>query len=69
MSHEKCKKFQHFLLLEFGHLFRMFSDLGKKETSMSEKLVRSMEKCDELEFEVQRLRHELSEYHFYEYDL
>ena len=62
MSHEKCKKFQHFLLLEFGRLFRMFSDLGKKETSLSEKLV-------ELEFEVQRLRHELSEYHFYEPDV
>ena len=69
MSHEKCKKFQHFLLEEFGRLFKMFSDLGKKETSTSENLVRSLEKCDELENEVQRLRHELSEYHFYEYDL
>ena len=50
-------------------MFRLYNELGKKETTTSEKLVRALEKCDELDLEVQRLRHELSEYHFYEYDL
>ena len=31
MSHEKCKKFQSFLLDEFGRLFKMYTELGKKE--------------------------------------
>ena len=44
-------------------MFRMYNELDKKETATSEKLVSAMEKCDELDSEVQRLRHELSEYH------
>ena len=68
-SHRKCEKFQLFLLKEFGRLFRLYNDLGKKETATSERLLRALEKCDDLEVEVQKLRDELSEYHFYEYDL
>ena len=69
MSHQSCKKFELFLLEEFGRMFRMFSDLGKKETATSERLLRALERCVELAIEVQRLRAELSDYHFYEYDL
>ena len=62
VGHSKCKKFQHFLLEEFNRLFRMFSDLEKKETATSEKLLCALEKCDELDSELQKLREELSEY-------
>ena len=55
--------------MEFSRLFRMYIDLGKKENEGNDKLVRALEKCDSLEFEVQKLREELSEYQFYEYDL
>ena len=54
---------------EFARLFKMFSQLGEKEIATSERLLRSLERCDELEYEIQKLRDELSEYHFYEYDL
>ena len=47
----------------------MYNELGKKETDTSERLLRALERCDELDIEVQRLRNELSDYHFYEYDL
>jgi hypothetical protein len=47
----------------------MYTELGKKETEGNSKLVRALERCDELEYEVEKLRNELSEYHFYEYDL
>ena len=67
--HQKCKKFQHFLLEEFARLFKMFTDLGKKEIEANEKLLRALEKCESLEFDVFNLRSELSEYHFYEFDL
>ena len=67
--HQNCKKYQLFLWQEFCRLFRMYSELGKKETDTSERLLRALERCDELDIEVQRLRNELSEYHFYEYDL
>ena len=67
--HQKCKKFQSFLLEEFGRLFRMYSELGKKEIEANEKLVRALEKCDSLEYDVFKLRQDLSEYHFYEFDL
>jgi hypothetical protein len=67
--HHKCKKFQHFLLEEFGRLFRMYTDLGKKELEANEKLVRALEKCDSLVWENEKLREELAEYHFYEFDL
>ena len=69
MSHEKCKKFQLFLLDEFGRLFKMYTELGKKESEGNEKLVQALEKCDSLAFEVSKLREELSKYHFYEFDL
>ena len=67
--HENCKKFQSFLVQEFARLFKMYIDLGKKETATCEKLLRALEKCDKYENDVQKLRDELSEYHFYEYDL
>ena len=67
--HHNCKKFHKFLLEEFGRLFRMYTDLGKKESSTNDKLVCALERSDELETEVQRLRDELSEYHLLEYDL
>ena len=47
----------------------MFTEMGKKETESNEKLVRALEKCDSLQFDVQKLREELAQYHFYEYDL
>ena len=62
-------KYQKFLLEEFGRMFRLFNDLGKKETATSERLVRALERCNQLEYDVEKLRNELSEYHFYEYDL
>ena len=68
-SHRNCQKFQLFLLKEFGRLFKLFVELGKKETATSERLLRALERCDELEYDLQDLRHQLSEYHFYEYDL
>jgi hypothetical protein len=69
VSHQKCVKFQRFLLEEFGRLFRMFTDMGKKETEANEKLLRALEKCDALEYELEKAREELAEYHFYEFDL
>ena len=47
----------------------MYTAMGKKESETNDKLVCAMEKCDRLEYEVQKLRQELSEYHFYEFDL
>lgn len=47
----------------------MYVEMSKKETATSEKLLRALERCDELDYEVQKLRNELSEYHFYEFDL
>ena len=61
--------FQHFLLDEFARLFKMFTDLGKKEIEANKKLHLALEKCDSLQLDVDKLRNELSEYHFYEYDL
>ena len=69
VSHQKCKKFQLFLLEEFGRLFSMYTAMGKKESETNDNLVRALEKCDSLDLEVQKLRRELSEYHFYEFDL
>ena len=67
--HVKCYKFQRFLLEEFSRLFKLYSEMGKKETATSEKLVRALERSDELECENEKLRQELSDYHFYEFDL
>ena len=47
----------------------MFTELGKKESEANDKLIRAMEKCESLQSDVDKLREELSEYHFYEYDL
>jgi hypothetical protein len=55
-------------LEEFGRLFKMYTVLGEKETVTSEKLLRALERCDELDYEVQNLRAELSEYHVYDFD-
>ena len=57
------------MLTEFGRLFNMCSVLGEKETSTSEKLLRALERREKLEIEVEKLRTELAEYQFYEYDL
>ena len=67
--HHNCKKFQLFLVEEFGRLFKMYTELGKKESETNDKLVRALEKCDSLQFDVDNLRAELAEYQFYEYDL
>ena len=50
-------------------MFTMFTELGKKESEANDKLIRAMEKCESLQSDVDKLREELSEYHFYEYDL
>jgi hypothetical protein len=50
-------------------MFRMYVNTCKKESDTNEKLVRALERCDELDFEIERLRGELAEYQFYEYDL
>lgn len=50
-------------------MFKLYSEMGKKETATSEKLVRALERSDELECENEKLRQELSDYHFYEFDL
>jgi hypothetical protein len=47
----------------------MYFDLEKKESESNDKLVCALEKCDFLESEIEKLRQELSEYHFYEFDL
>ena len=47
----------------------MYTEIGKKETETNEKLVRALEKCDSLQYDVEKLREELAHYHFYEYDL
>jgi hypothetical protein len=47
----------------------MFTNLGKKELETNEKLVRALERCDSLESDNDKLREELAEYHFYEFDL
>ena len=62
-------KFQQFLLDEFARLFRLYADLEKKELETSEKLVRALEKCDSLEYDIQKLHNELSEYHDFDNDL
>ncbi len=69
LGHQKCLKFQKFLLEEFARLFKLYSDLGKKETDTSEQLVRALENYDALECEVEMLQNELSEYREFEYDL
>ena len=68
-SHQKCEKFQKFLLEEFARLFSMNSDMSKKQSSTNEKLVLALEKADRLDYEVTKLRDELAQYHFYEFDL
>lgn len=47
----------------------MYVEMREKETATSERLLRSLERCDKLDLKVQKLREELSEYHFYEFDL
>ncbi len=66
MSHRNCKKYQLFLFEEFSRMFSMYSELGKKESETNDKLVRALEKCDNLEHELSRLQNELAEYHAYD---
>jgi hypothetical protein len=47
----------------------MYIELGKKETEGNDKLVCALERCDELEYKVEKLREELSVYRDYEFDL
>ena len=67
--HQNCKKFQLFLVEEFARLFKMYTEVGKKEIEANDKLVRAMEKCESLSNDLDKLREELAEYHFYEFDL
>jgi len=69
VGHKNCEKFQRFLLDEFSRMFSMFSNMEKKETATSEKLLCALEKCDDLDYEVQRLRNLLSEFDVYEFDM
>jgi hypothetical protein len=65
--HHYCEKFQKFLLEEFGRLFRLYSELEKKESDTNDKLVCALEKCDSLDYEVQKLRQELAECHEFDF--
>jgi hypothetical protein len=67
-GHAKCKKYQLFLYEEFSRMFKMYLEMREKETATSEKLLRALEKCDELEIEVENLKDELSEYQLYDLD-
>jgi len=51
---------------EFARLYKMFADIKKKELDTSEKLLRANEKCETLEFAVEKLKNEIAEYHFYD---
>jgi hypothetical protein len=46
---------------EFSRLFKMFVEIGKKESATNAKLVRALEKCDKLEFEIEKLRNDIAE--------
>jgi hypothetical protein len=50
-------------------MFRLFSDMEEKETATNEKLIRALERCDELDLEVEKLKRELSEFHELDHDL
>jgi hypothetical protein len=50
-------------------MFRLYTDLGKKESVTNDKLVCALERCDELEFEIDKLRSELAEYHSLDTDM
>jgi len=56
-------------LEEFGRMFRLYTDLVEKETATSEKLLRALERCDELDIAIENLRKELAEYHSIDFDL
>jgi hypothetical protein len=51
-------------LEEFGRVFKLYTETCNKETETNEKLLRAMERSDQLEFEVEKLRNELAEIHF-----
>ncbi len=51
---------------EFSRLFKMFVEVGKKESATNAKLVHALEKCDKLEFEIEKLRNEIAEIAFYD---
>ncbi len=50
-------------------MFRMYTEMCKKENDTNDKLVRALEKCDSLEYELQNVRDQLSEYELYEFEL
>jgi hypothetical protein len=58
--------FQLFLLEEFNRAFNMFCELERKESATNDRLICALEKCDELESEVEKLRNQLSEYNDYD---
>ena len=62
LDHRNCKKFQNFLLDEFGRLFKMFIELGKKESDSNDKLICALEKCDKLQSENEQLEKELDDF-------
>jgi hypothetical protein len=68
-GHECCKKFQLFLYEEFSRMFKMYTTMVEKETATNEKLLQALEKCDELEIEVESLRDQLAEVELLDFDL
>ena len=65
ICHQKCRKFQEFLLDDFGRLFKMYSEMCKKESETNNRLVIALERNDEMEVEVKKLHEQLSEYDLY----
>jgi hypothetical protein len=49
-------------------MFRLYNESGKKETATSENLLRALERCDELDYEIGKLREEIAEYHSHDVD-
>lgn len=46
---------------DFGRMFKMYNELCKKESSTNDKLIRALERCDELVSENEKLKAELAE--------
>jgi len=47
----------------------MYTTMVEKETATNEKLLQALEKCDELEIEVESLRDQLAEVELLDFDL
>ena len=60
ICHQKCKQFQELLVDDFARLFKMYTDVCKKENETNNRLVIALEKCDQLDYEVVILKQQLS---------